>query len=96
MRPQPDDLDWKPLEEVFRARTLKLLVRREKIIEERARMLRSRIHSGFQVFADRRIEDGGRRGLESLLDSMERCRSSSRMYSFATRPTLQTFPVLVI
>jgi len=70
--PLAEDLDWKPLEEVFRARTLKLLLRREKITEERAEMLRGWVHSGFQVSADRRIEAGNRRGLESLLEYMER------------------------
>jgi ribosomal protein S27E len=70
--PVADDLDWKPLEEIFRARTLKLMIRREKITEERAEMLRGWVHSGFQVSADRRIEAGDRKGLESLLEYMER------------------------
>jgi ribosomal protein S27E len=70
--PVPGDLDWRPLEELFRARTLKLMVRREKITEDRATMLKSWVHSGFQVSGDRRIEAGDRSGLESLLAYMER------------------------
>ncbi len=49
-----------------------LMVRREKITEDRSRMLRSWVHSGFQVSAERRIEAGDRRGLESLLGYMVR------------------------
>ncbi len=66
------ELDFKPLEEIFRSKTLRLMVRRGKITEERAGMLRSWVHSGFQVSADRRIEAGDRNGLESLLEYMER------------------------
>jgi hypothetical protein len=68
----PEDLDWKPLEEIFRARTLRLLVRRGKIEESRAEMLRGWVHSGFQVSAERRIEAGDTKSLESLLEYMER------------------------
>jgi hypothetical protein len=66
------DLGWKVLEELFRAKTLRLMVRREKIDGGRAEMLRGWVHSGFQVSAERRIEAGDRKGLESLLQYMER------------------------
>jgi ribosomal protein S27E len=65
-------LDWKPLEELFRSRTLRLMVRRGKIDEGRAEMLRGWRNSGFQVSAERRIEAGDQKGLESLLQYMER------------------------
>ena len=60
------------------------MVRREKITEERAEMLRGWVHSGFQVSADRRIEAGDRKGLESLLEYMERAPVS--MERLAVRP----------
>jgi len=70
--PAPGDLDFKPIEEIFRAKTLGLMVERGKITGERADLLRSWRHSGFQVDASRRVEAGDRPGLASLLEYMER------------------------
>ncbi len=49
-----------------------MMLEREKITAERADLLRSWVHSGFHVNSDRRVEAGDRRGLESLLEYMER------------------------
>jgi len=51
---------------------LRLMVRREKIDDSRAEILRGWVHSGFQVSAERRIEAGDRKGLESLRKSQWR------------------------
>ena len=66
------NIDFSPLEEIFRQSTLRMMVDREKISSERADMLKSWVHSGFQVNADRRVEAGDQAGLESLLEYMER------------------------
>jgi hypothetical protein len=57
---------------MFRQGTLRMMLEREKINPERAELLRSWVHSGFHVNSDRRVEAGDRRGLESLLEYMER------------------------
>jgi len=57
---------------MFRQGTLRMMLEREKITAERADLLRSWVHSGFHVNSDRRVEAGDRRGLESLLEYMER------------------------
>ncbi len=45
----------------------------ERMVEEvLPHLLRSWVHSGFHVNSDRRVEAGDRRGLESLLEYMER------------------------
>src|SRR6185369_6304781 len=48
------------------------MLEEEKITPERAELLRSWVHSGFQVNGERRVEAGDRKGLESLLAYMER------------------------
>ena len=67
-----DDLDFAPLEELFRERTLKMMLEREKISEERVELLRSWRHSGFNLDTRRRVENGERESLESLLQYIER------------------------
>jgi hypothetical protein len=67
-----EDIDFAPLEEMFRQGTLRMMIERKKITAERAELLRSWVHSGFHVNSDRRVEAGDRRGLESLLEYMER------------------------
>ena len=66
------DLDFAPLEEMFRQETLRMMLMREKITPERAELLRSWVHSGFAVNSDRQVEAEDREGLQSLLEYMER------------------------
>ncbi len=68
----PEDLDFAPLEEIFREEVFSFMRKREKITEERERLLRSWRNSGFQVSAARRFRTEDREGLESLLQYMER------------------------
>jgi hypothetical protein len=68
--PVPEDLDFSPLEELFRQRTLRLMLEREVLTDERVRMLQAWKHSGFHVDASRRLAgedrwpaaEGGRGG----------------------------------
>lgn len=66
------DLDFSPLVEIFRERTLKMLLARGRIAPGRVALVRSWRHSGFAVHWERRVEASDRRGLESLLEYMER------------------------
>ena len=68
----PPDLDFSPLQELFGERTLKMMLRSEKISEERVELLRSWKHSGFNLNTRRRVEAGNRESLESLLQYIER------------------------
>ena len=70
--PAPEDIDFAPLEDLFREEVFKTLLKKEKITEERVDLLRSWGHSGFRGFAERRIAQGERQELESLLQYMER------------------------
>ena len=70
--PAPENIDFSPLEEIFRERTFKMLLEREKITEERIELLRSWHHSGFNLDTSRRIQAGDRESLESLLRYIER------------------------
>jgi hypothetical protein len=70
--PADENLDFSPLEEIFRERTFKMMLKREKITEERIEMLRSWHHSGFNLDTSRRIQAGDRESLESLLRYIER------------------------
>ena len=58
--PVPEDIDFGPLEDLFREELFKTLLKQEKITEERIELLRSWKHSGFRVFAERRIAKGER------------------------------------
>ena len=51
--PAPEDLDFAPIEELFRGELFKVLLKKEKITEERVALLKSWEHSGFRVHADR-------------------------------------------
>ena len=44
-----------------------MLLKKDKITEERVELLKSWEHSGFRVHADRRIAGGQRQELEALL-----------------------------
>jgi hypothetical protein len=68
----PESFDFSPLVELFRERTFQRLLAKEKITPERVAMLRTWKHSGFQVLSERRVQAHDRKGLESLLQYMER------------------------
>ncbi len=65
-------IDFAPLEEIFRERTLKMMLEKEKITAERVELLRSWRHSGFHIDSSRRIPPGDRESLQSLLQYIER------------------------
>ncbi len=75
--PAPEDIDFGPLEDLFREEVFKTFLEQEKITYERIEFVRSWKHSGFRVFAERRIAQGERQEIESLLQYMEpdRCHS---------------------
>jgi len=52
--PAPQDLDFSPLEEIFRQRTLQMMLQKGKISRERSELLRSWVHSGFAIHSERR------------------------------------------
>ena len=56
----------KPLEKLFRARLIMFLAEKGLLAPERARMLRSWKHSGFNVYRSRRVLPGEREDLERL------------------------------
>ncbi len=68
----PRDLDFSPLQEIFRQRTLKMMLRGGKITPERVAMLQSWRHSGFNLDSSRRVEAGDQKALQSLLEYIER------------------------
>ena len=70
--PAPDDLDFAPLEELFREEFFKALLKKEKITPERIELLRSWHHSGFHIDSSRRVPKGQPQELESVLQYMER------------------------
>jgi hypothetical protein len=70
--PAPEDLDFAPLEDIFREEVFRFLLKKEKLTQERIELLRSWRHSGFNVNADRRVARGDRVELERLLQYMER------------------------
>jgi hypothetical protein len=80
--PAPDDLDFAPLEELFAQRTLKMMLEREAIPPERVALLRSWEHSGFNLNSQRRVQQGDRKSLESLLGYFERPPVSLRRLSY--------------
>lgn len=65
-------LDFTALELPFRNAVLDALEKRGAIDDERAALVRSWPHSGFGIHADRVIQPGSRRELESILQYMER------------------------
>ena len=68
----PDDIDFSPLEELFREEVFRSLLKKEKITPERIELLWSWRHSGFNVSSDRRIPRGEPAELERLLQYMVR------------------------
>ena len=57
---------------LFRQRTLKMMLQREKITAERVELLRSWYRSGFHVDSSRRLCAEDRLGLKGVLEYMER------------------------
>jgi len=80
--PAPEDIDFGPLEDLFREEVFKTFLKQRKITEERIELLRSWKHSGFRVFAERRIAQSERQELESLLQYMERAPVSLERLSY--------------
>mgnify|MGYP001605988630 FL=1 len=70
--PLPEDFDFAPLGEIFLEHTFKALLKKEAVTKERVEILRTWRHSGFHVDASRRVAAEDRKGLESLLEYMER------------------------
>jgi hypothetical protein len=63
-----EDLDFSGLEELFRERFFKMMLRREKILPETVEKFKSWENSGFSVgWRERRIEADDRKNLEGLL-----------------------------
>jgi hypothetical protein len=62
----PEDLDWSPLEDLFRHALLRMLLRKRRITEETARKLLSWTHSGFSVNSSARAAEGDRETLHRL------------------------------
>jgi hypothetical protein len=68
-----EDLDFSGLEQVFRERFFRMLLRRGKIRPETVERFKSWEHSGFHVgWRERKIEAQDRAGLERLLSYIER------------------------
>ncbi len=80
--PVPEDIDFSPLEDLFREELFKILLKKEKITPERVELLRSWRHSGFNVSSDRRIAQGERLELEGPLQYMERAPVSLARLSY--------------
>ncbi len=78
----PGDLDFTPLEELFRERTLNMMLRREAITPERVELLRNWQHSGFNLNTTRRVAAGDRQSLETLLQYIERPPVSLRRLTY--------------
>jgi hypothetical protein len=60
------DVSLAPLEELFRARVITFLVKKELLPPERARMLRGWTHSGFNVHRSERVPPSNREDMERL------------------------------
>jgi len=80
--PAPDDLDFSPLEGIFRERVFKMLLENEATTPERVEMLRSWRHSGFAVHSQRRLAQGERGALEKLLQYLVRAPVSLRRLEY--------------
>lgn len=71
-RPVPDDVEFSALEEIFRDEVFRAFLKCEAITEERVELLRSWRHSGFGVDGSRRVAQGDRLELESVLQYIDR------------------------
>jgi hypothetical protein len=67
-----EDVDFSGLQEIFRERFLRRMLRRQKVRPETVERMRGWEHSGFAVNWQRKLEAEDRQGLEGLLSYMER------------------------
>ncbi len=77
-----DDVDFSGLEEIFRERFLRMMLRREKVRPETVERMRAWDHSGFAVNWERKIDRYDRKALEGLLSYMERAPVSLRRLTY--------------
>ena len=77
-----EDVDFTPLEEIFRDRFFERMVKRGKITQEIVEDMRRWPHSGFHLNWERKIEAEDRKELEGLLDYMERAPVSLRRLTY--------------
>jgi hypothetical protein len=77
-----EDVDFTGLEEVFRERVFDFLIKAGKISSEVADGMRAWPHSGFQLSFERKIERDDRKGLEGLLEYMDRPPVSMRRLTY--------------
>jgi hypothetical protein len=57
---------FKALEEIFRYKVFRLLISKKKITEDIVKLLKSWLHSGFNIFCGNRIQPGDKDAVESL------------------------------
>jgi hypothetical protein len=77
-----EDVDFSGLEEIFRERFFRMMLRREKVRPETVERMRAWEHPGFAVNSERKIEPYDRKGLEGLLSYMERAPVSLRRLTY--------------
>ncbi|MGH9363354.1 MAG: transposase zinc-binding domain-containing protein [Thermoanaerobaculia bacterium] len=77
-----EEVDFSGLEEIFRERFFRMMLRREKVRPETVERMRAWEHSGFAVNSERKIEAYDRKGLEGLLSYMERAPVSLRRLTY--------------
>jgi hypothetical protein len=77
-----EEVDFSGLEEVFRERFFRMMLRHEKVRPETVARMRTWEHSGFNVNFDRKLEAYDRKGLEGLLGYMERAPVSLRRLTY--------------
>ena len=77
-----ESVDFSGLEELFRERVFRMLVRKGKITEEIVEGMKLWPHSGFHLNWQRRIEAEDRKELEGLLSYMERSPVSLRRLTY--------------
>jgi hypothetical protein len=77
-----EDVDFTGLEELFRERFFRLMLRRGKVRPETVERMRAWEHSGFNVDFARKFDADDRGGLQGLLSYMERAPVSLRRLTF--------------
>ena len=81
----------KMLEETFRNRVIAMLVKKDLLPEERARMLLGWMHSGFNVYHSRRIWSKDRKDLEAVAQYIMRNPFSADKMTVDARTGLVTY-----
>ena len=77
-----EDVDFSGLQEIFRERFFRRMLRRQKVRPETVERMRGWEHSGFAVNWQRKLEAYDRKGLEGLLSYMERAPVSLRRLTY--------------